>query len=706
VLQALAVQPTLGRSLLAADQVVKAPRTVVLGHGYWLRRFGGDPSVIGRQITVDSRAREIIGVMPEGFGLVDATPDVIVPFGFDRATQRLPGFGLQGIGRLKPGVTLEQASADIARLIPIWMRSWPAAPSVDPRIYESWQITPALRPLAEDVVGSVSRALWVLMGTIGIVMVIACANVAGLLLVRIEGRQQELAVRAALGAGRARITRGLLVESLVLGFAGGVLGLVVAAIGLDILVSRGPKSLPRLNDIGVDWRTVTFAMLISMLAALVFGLLPALKYAGSGIALSLRSAGRTATMGRERHRVRNALVVAQVALALVLLISSGLMIRTFQALRNVDPGFVGPDTLQTFELSIPPSLVPDPFRVARLQNDIVDAIGAIPGVTSVGIVSVMPMVPQTPDWDAINVEGKVYPAGEIPPLRFFKSVSPGFFTTSGTRIVAGRDLTWVDVHEHRHVVMVSENLARELWGTAEAAVGKRVRTLDIAPWREVVGVVQDVHDHGAHEPAPSTVYWALLTDSASRPDQQNVERSVTFAVRSSQAGSQALLGQIRSAVWSKNASLSLSAERTMKEIYDASMAHTSFTLVMLAIAGLMALVLGVVGIYGVLSYAVSQRTREIGIRLALGAQRGELKRMFVRHALILTGTGTVIGLATAAGLTRLMASLLYGISPLDPVTYLAVPVVLVSAALLASYLPARRAAAVDPVIALKNDYFS
>jgi predicted lysophospholipase L1 biosynthesis ABC-type transport system permease subunit len=254
--------------------------------------------------------------------------------------------------------------------------------------------------------------------------------------------------------------------------------------------------------------------------------------------------------------------------------------------------------------------------------------------------------------------------------------------------------------------MVSENLARELWETPGAAIGKRVRTLDTSPWREVIGVVQDVRDHGAHEPPPSTVYWPLLSDSASRPDEQNVERAVTFAIRSPQAGSQALLGQIRSAVWSKNARLSLAAERTMEDIYDASMARTSFTLVMLAIAGLMALVLGVVGIYGVLSYAVSQRTREIGIRLALGAQGAELKRMFVRHALILAATGTAIGLAVAAGLTRVMASLLFGISPLDPVTYVAVPLVLITAALVASYLPARRAAAVDPVLALKTDYFS
>ena len=702
-LQALGVQPQLGRWLLAADQAVGGPRTMMLGHGYWLRRFGGDRSVLGRQITVEAQTREIVGVMPKGFRVVDAEPDVIVPFGLDRSRVTLPGFGLQGVGRLKAGVSLEQASADIARLVPIWMRSWPAAPSVDPLIYESWKITPALRPLAQDVVGNVSRALWVLMGTIGIVMLIAGANVAGLLLVRTESRQQELAVRAALGAGRGRIIRGLLVESLVLGLAGGALGLAVASVGLDILVSRGPESLPRLNEIGIDWRAIVFALVISLGAGLVFGLLPALKYAGTRIATSLGGAGRTSTATRERHRARNALVVAQVALALVLLISSGLMIRTFQALRNVDPGFVRPDTLQTVEISIPPSLVPEPQHVARLQNDIVDAIAAIPGVTSAAFVSVMPMVPRTPDWDAISVEGRVYPAGEIPPLRFFKSISPKFFETSGTRLVAGRDLTWTDIQEHRNVVMMSENLARELWGSPQEAIGKRIRTVDISPWREVVGVVQDVHDNGAHEPAPTTVYWPTLSESSVSAGKLNVERTVTFAIRSPQAGSDSLLGQVRSAVWSKNATLSLAAERTMQQIYDASMARTSFTLVMLGIAGAMALVLGVVGIYGVLSYAVSQRTREIGIRLALGAQRTELKRMFVRHALTLTAIGTVLGLAAAASLTRVMSSLLYGISPLDPLTYVAVPVVLLSAALLASYLPARRAAAVDPVLALKTD---
>ena len=291
----------------------------------------------------------------------------------------------------------------------------------------------------------------------------------------------------------------------------------------------------------------------------------------------------------------------------------------------------------------------------------------------------------------------------MPPLRLFKSVSPRLFVTSGTRLVSGRELTWTDLYDRRPVVMVSENLAREIWGTPAAAIGRRIQTLEVSPWREVIGVVQDVYENGVHETAPTTVYWPSFGESSYRVGQITVERTVTLVIRTARAGTEDLLNQVRRAVWSANASLSISSERTMQDIYDQSLARTSFTLVMLAIAGAMSLVLGVVGIYGVVSYAVSQRTREIGIRLALGAQHGELKRMFVRNGLALTGAGVALGLVAAALLTRLMSSLLFGISALDPATYLAVPLLLAAATILASYLPARRAAAVDPVVALRAE---
>jgi predicted permease len=308
-----------------------------------------------------------------------------------------------------------------------------------------------------------------------------------------------------------------------------------------------------------------------------------------------------------------------------------------------------------------------------------------------------------PNWDDILIEGQTYTSTEIPPLRLFKYVSPDFFHTSGTRIVAGRDLTWTDVYGLRRNAMISENLARELWGTPSAALGKRFRTGLNALWWEVIGVIQDVRENGVDERAPAIVYWPSMLDNLYGPGPLDAVRSVTFVVRSDRTGSEGFLNQVRQAVWSVNPNLPLASVRTMREIYDRSLARTSFTLVMLGIAGAMALVLGIIGIYGVISYAVSQRRREIGIRLALGAQPGELRRMFVRHGLVLAGIGVAIGLVAATGLMRLMKSLLFGISPLDPVIYAAVPIVLVLAAVLASYLPARRAAVVDPVEALRAD---
>jgi predicted permease len=703
ILQALGVPPAAGRWLSAADQTPQGRETVMLSYGYWQRRFGGDQSIIGRNISMDSRPREIVGVMPQGFRLVNAEFDLMEPLAFDRGKLILAGFGFQGIARLKPGVSISQANADMARMVSVWMDSWSNGPGTNPRIYETWRITPATRPLKQEVVGNVSDVLWVVMGTIGLVMLIACANVTNLLLVRADARQQELAVRAALGAGRGRIVRELLVESVLIGLMGGVLGLGLAREGLQVLVAIGPGSLPRLSEISVDPRTLAFTLVLSLLSGLLFGLIPALKYAGPRIAVVLRSAGRTASTSRERHRARNSLVVAQVALALVLMVSAGLMIRTFQALRTVEPGFTQAEHLQTMRMSIPESLVRKPEEVIRIQNNILDKVSAIPGVTSAGFASEMPMEGYDSMWDCIFAEGKTYPADEIPPLRFFKYVSPSFFHAAGTRIVAGREITWTEVYGVRPVVLLSENLARELWGSPSAAIGKRIREFPSMPWQEVIGVIQDVRENGVDHKTPEIVYWPSLGNNIYGPSQLNALRTATFVIRSERAGTESFLNQIRQAVWSVNSNLPVASVRTMQEIYGESLARTSFTLVMLAIAGGMALVLGIIGIYGVISYAVSQRRREIGIRLALGAQQSELRKMFVRYGLTLAGVGVAIGLVSAVVLMRLMKSLLFGISPLDPLTYAAVPVILVAAAVLASYLPARRASAVDPMEALRAE---
>jgi predicted permease len=494
----------------------------------------------------------------------------------------------------------------------------------------------------------------------------------------------------------------MLLESVLLGFIGGALGVGLAYAGLRLLAAIGPANLPRLSEISLDVRALGFTVALSLLSGLLFGLIPVLKYAGPQVSAGLRSAGRTASMSRERHHSRNFLVVAQIAIALVLLVSAGLMIRTFQSLRTVEPGFTDAEHLQTMRISIPGSLVADPERVTRIQNAIADKLAAMPGVTSVGFAAAVPMEGIEPNWNSIFPEGKSY-RGELAPLRLFNNISPGFFHTAGTRIVVGRELTWTDVYGLRPVALVSENLARELWGTPSAALGKRFREWPSMPWHEVIGVVQNVHQNGVHEKAPAIVYWPTMMNDIYGPHSFDAVRTVTFAIRSNRAGTEGFLNEIRQAVWSVNSSLPLASVRTMQEIYSQSLARTSFTLVMLGIAGAMALVLGIIGIYGVISYSVSQRRREIGIRLAVGAQQSELRQMFVRSGLALAGIGVVIGLVTATGLMRLMKSLLFGISPLDPVTYVAAPLILVAAAVFASYLPARRAAAVDPVEALKAE---
>ena len=700
-LQALGVAPAFGRWFTKEDDTPGTPETVMLMPGYWHRRFGGDQSVVGRTLTIDAKPHTVIGVMPDTFQFLDEQADVLLPMRFDRSRVFLGNFSYQGIARLRPGVTLEQANADVGRMLPIWLKAWPAPMGLDRKVFENAHIGPGLTPLKQDIVGDIRETLWVLMGTIGVVLLIACANVANLLLVRVEGRQQELATRAALGAGWRRIARELLHESLLLGLMGGVLGLGVAYGALKLLLAIGPETLPRLRDITIDPAVLGFTLLASLLSGLFFGAIPILKYSGPHLVTAIRSATRTSSHSRERHRARSVLVVAQVALALVLLVASGLMIRTFQTLRNVQPGFTRPGEVQMLRVSIPESVQADAERVARTYNEILEKVAAIPGVESAAMVSSAPLEGFNSN-DPVGAEDKTYDPGKIPPIRRFKFISPDYFRTVGTPLVAGRDITWTEVFDDRHVVVISDNMAREMWGSSQAALGKRIRVANIDHWREIVGVVGDVYDDGVHEPASTIVYWPMMV-SKFWGNERFVARSLTYVVRSERTSTDAFLAQVRQAVWSVNGSLPLALVRTLQDVYDRSMARTTFALVMLAIAGGMALLLGLIGIYGVISYAVSQRTREIGIRMALGVDHKEVKRMFVRHGLVLAGIGIVIGVGVAAGVTRLMASLLFHVSPLDGLTYVAVSLVLATAAVLASYLPARRAAGLDPVEALRAE---
>ena len=700
----LGVKPALGRLFTREDDSPGAPDTLLLSYGYWRQKFGGATSVIGKSITVDGKSREIIGVLPQGFQFLDYDDlSLVVPFKWDRSKTKLGNFSYQAMARLKPGVTMAQASADVARMLPIVNRSFPAPEGFSPKLFEQARIAPNLRPLKQDVVGDIGKVLWVLMGSIAMVLMIACANVANLLLVRVDGRRQELAIRAALGAGWGRIATELMFESVILGLLGSLLGLALAYGALQLLVALAPMGLPRIHEIGIDLPVLLFTFAIAMFSSLLFGSIPIFKYAGAHLNTGLREGGRALSQSRQQHRARNILVVVQVGLALVLLICSGLMIRTFRALMHVPPGFTGPDSVQTFRFYVPETEIPDKDRerLVRMDQEILAKLGAIPGVSSVSFSSAIPMDGHSSN-DVLFAEDRAYAEGELPPIRRFKFVSPGFLATLGTPLIAGRDITWEDTYQKIPVAMISENFAKEYWHDARNALGKRIRVGNTDDWREIVGVVGDVYDNGVDTPAVSSVYWPVLLDRF-EGQKQDVRRGIAFAIRSPRAGSQAFLNEARETVWSVDPNIPLADLHTVGYFYTHSMARTSFTLVMLGVAGGMALLLGIVGIYGVIAYSVSQRTREIGIRMALGAQRKALVGMFVRQGLWLTGVGIGCGLVTAFGVMRLMSSLLFKVSPVDPVTYGAVTLGVVVTAYLACYLPSRRAATVDPVDALRAE---
>jgi predicted permease len=703
VLPLLGIQPQLGRFFSHAEDLPGSADTAILSYGYWKSKFGGDPSIVGKTILADGVSRQIVGVLPQRFRFLDRNDiSIFVPLKFDRGKTKLGNFSYEGLARLQPGVTLAQANADEARMLPIVMNGFPAPEGFSVKLFEDAKIGPNVRPLKRDVVGDVGKVLWVLMGSIGMVLLIACANVANLLLVRAEGRRQELAVRSALGASRGRIAGELLLESVILGLLGSAIGLGLAYGALRVLIAAAPSGLPRIGDIGIDGPVLLFTLAVALIASVLFGSIPIFKYAGVRLSTGIREGGRANSQSREQHRTRSGLVIVQVALALVLLICSGLMIRTFHALTLVQVGFVAPDQLQTFHISIPEAQVKDRDAVTRMEEAIQRKIEAIPGVSAAAITSALPMSNYN-SHDPVLVEGRTLAEGQFPPLRLFRSVAPGSFSTFGTSLVAGRDYTWDDLYKRLPVGIISENFARELWPNNPAdALGHRVRVGTKDDWREIVGVVADVYHDGVAEKAPTTAYWPLMMKNfEGEPDRGT--RDVFYLVRSQRTGSQAFMKDVREAVWSINPNLPLSQEFSMGHYYQQSMSRTSFTLVMLGVAGSMALLLGIIGIYGVIAYSVSQRTREIGIRMALGAQTQSLTGMFVKHGLWLTGIGVVIGVAVAIVAVRLMSSLLFKVSPADPITYVAVCVGLIAITALASYLPSRRAASVDPVEALRAE---
>jgi predicted permease len=600
-----------------------------------------------------------------------------------------------GLARLRDGVTLEQANADVARMIPILKATFPPARGFDA---QAFRLEPDLEPLKKTFVGNLDEVLFVLMGTIAMLLVIACANVANLQLVRAEGRAHELAIQSALGASGGRITVALLRESVLLALIGGGLGVGVAALALPLLLATAGDELPAVLAVTIDPTVLGFALALSLACGVVFGAVAALRYAGPRIAVMLRAGGRGHSASRERHRVHRGLIAAQVAFALILLIASGLMIRTFQSLRDVDPGFVAPEQVQTVSVSLPRTTVPEFSRAVRMFEQMQDAIGSLPGVKQVGFASRLPLAdgPQT----GFFVENSALGEGATPPLSDFRFVSPRFFETIGTPLVAGRTFEWADHHDARRVVIVSESFARREWGAPQNALGKHLRfsPAEAEPWREVVGVVGDVRNERLDSAATDAVYLTLDGDLAAF-----LARTATFVIRSERVGTAGFLADIQRAIWSVDPSAPLWDVETLGDLYDRATARTALTLLLLAAAGCMALALGLIGIYGVIGYMLVQRTREIGIRVALGAQNGVLQRMMLGRILVPVLAGVALGLGGAAALSRVIDSLLYGVRALDPATYALAAVVLVATAVIAAYLPARRVAQVEPMVALRAE---
>jgi predicted permease len=698
-LPAVGVRPLRGRLFTREDDAPGAPARVILTYGYWQRRFAG-ADVVGQPITVDGMPLEIVGILPQSFRFLDSNTAIVLPLQLDRAQTFIGNFSFRGLARLKPGVTLDQANADVARMLPTLPDRFPLPPGFSRKMLEEIKLYPDVRPLEVDVVGNVGQVLWTLLGTAGIVLLIACANVANLSLVRAEARHQELAVRTALGASRWQIARSLLAESVILALAGAAIGVGLAQAALALLVALGPSGVPRLDEIEINGIVLLFTLVVALGAALLFGVLPVLRFGEPSVA-ALQEGGRSASEGRARHRARNTLVVAEIALALVLLVVSGLMIRSFQALRAVDPGFRDPEEVQTFRIEVPEGLVADPDQAVRMQQQIAAAIARVPGVTSVGVSSSITMDGYDSN-DPVFIEGITREDGSMPPVRRYKWAGPGYVETMGNRLLAGRLLTWEDAYRRAPVVMVSESLAREYFATPAEAVGRRLRNTPSNPWREIAGVVGDDHDDGLARPPTATVYWPLIIEEFWTTDTF-VQRNLAFAVRSGRRGSAGFMGELQRAVWSVNPHLPVANVQSLAEIRARSMAQTSFALTMLAIAAVVALLLGLVGIYGVVAFIAAQRTREIGVRMALGARPADIRTLFVAHGLKLVIVGVALGVVGAMALTRVLSVLFYGVGPMDAPTYAIVATGLGSVALLATYLPARRAARVDPVVALRSD---
>jgi predicted permease len=701
----LGVSPVLGRLFTRQDDSPKTAQTVILTYPYWQQRFGGASSVIGSSITVDGVPREIIGILPQHFHFLNQKdPSLILPLKWDRATTSQGNFNANAIALLKPGVSKQQATADLARLLPVVARTFPTPAGISADFYRSLHLTPSLIPLKEHVVGNVQNVLWVLLASTLLVLFIACATVANLLIVQIEDRCHEFALRYVIGGVRKNFSGTILVESALLGLAGSLIGLLLAFGTINIIVRFGGADIPRIHDIGITPPVLLFSVAIALIASLLIACAPIFKSTNLHLVSDLQEQRRNVRQDRKGRVTRKALVTLQVALSVVLLICSGLMIRTVLAMRNVSPGFTSPETVQTFGFYIPETQIPDSSSelVIRMDEAIAEKIASIPGVSSVSLGRSVPMDSNNNYRNPVSVQNHIYKGSDLPPSRPFNFVAPGFFSTLGTRLLAGRDFTWTDIYNKKPVVVVSKSFASEYWRQPKDALGQKVRVSSTDTWREIIGVSDDVHYDGVKEPAPSMMYGPLMMDNFAG-QKHKLQRATVFVVRSWLAGTQLLMKEIQEQVWRVSPNVPLAESQTLGELYTKSMARTSFTLVILCVCGVIALLLGSVGIYGVIAYSVAQRTRKARTPAALKAQRRAVVRASVRQAMLLIIPGIAIGLVIAFATMRYMSALLYGVNANDPMTYIVTTSAVVIATLLACYLSSRQTTAGDPIQSLHTE---
>jgi predicted permease len=694
----LRVAPALGRWFTDAEGTTGAAAVAVLSHGLWMRRFGGDPGILGRSISLDGQPTEVIGVMPATFSFPDARSEIWTAAQSTRATASFL-FTLNGLARLREGVTVESARAEITALIQDLSRRVPN---------QSLLVSTAI-PLHEAIIGRIANTLWILLASAGLVLLVACANVANLFLVRSETRQREVAVRRALGAGRGSIARYFFSESVLLAAVGGVLGVTLAWGGVRLLVGLGPANLPRLNEVRIDGVVLAFSFVLSLISAAGFGIIPLLRTVPVSTTLQEHGRGQTATRGS--HRARQLLMGGQVALALVLLIASGLMVRSFQKLRAVDPGF-DPSSTLTFSIALPPITYPTRQVAADMHVRILDRLSAIPGVTGASTSSCLPLAGFC-FGNGLIVEGELPDPNRARPFVAFRAVAGGYTDVLRTPLLRGRSLTRADIDRQENNIVVNKAIA-DAYFPGQDPIGRRVRSstppnsrLPTPPWWTIVGVVGNTSTFTLGERTPTGLVFQPMS-IASGPDipleallGPNIT-TMSYVVRSS-VPSSSLVPAVRRAIDEVDPNLAMAQVRMLQDVVDRASDQLSFTMILLAIAATVALLLGAIGIYGVISYIVAQRTSEIGVRLAMGAEPSTVARMILRQGGVVTLIGIAAGLVAALAGSQLIRSLLYGVSPRDPVIFSLTTLLMLAIALLACWLPARRAARLSPLEALRTE---